>query len=127
MAKRGRSEAATKIDTVVARNIRDRRIALGLTQLQLADLVGVTYQQMHKYERGVNRVSAGRLFETAAHLQVTVADLFIGAQSDAAPIAEVPHARMRLNIARQISLTTDARVLVAITGVLNAFAPDAAG
>ena len=38
---------------------------LGLTQQQLADLIGVTYQQAHKYERGINRVSAGRLFEVA--------------------------------------------------------------
>jgi transcriptional regulator with XRE-family HTH domain len=36
---------------------------LGLTQQQLAEMIGVTYQQAHKYERGINRVSAGRLFE----------------------------------------------------------------
>ena len=41
---------------------------LGLTQQQLAEMIGVTYQQAHKYERGINRVSAGRLFEIARAL-----------------------------------------------------------
>jgi transcriptional regulator with XRE-family HTH domain len=41
----------------------NERIMLGLTQQQLADLIGVTYQQAHKYERGINRVAAGRLYK----------------------------------------------------------------
>src|SRR5437016_3066323 len=61
--KRGRSTAA--IDDHVGGRIRERRIMLGLTQQQLAEMIGVTYQQAHKYERGINRVSAGRLFDHA--------------------------------------------------------------
>ena len=61
--KRGRSTAS--IDDHVGARIRERRIMLGLTQQQLAEMIGVTYQQAHKYERGINRVSAGRLFEIA--------------------------------------------------------------
>ena len=61
--KRGRSTAT--IDDHVGARIRERRIMLGLTQQQLAEMIGVTYQQAHKYERGINRVSAGRLFEIA--------------------------------------------------------------
>ena len=61
--KRGRSAAA--IDDHVGGRIRERRIMLGLTQQQLAEMIGVTYQQAHKYERGINRVSAGRLFQIA--------------------------------------------------------------
>src|ERR1043166_315195 len=49
------------VDRHVGARVRERRIMLGLTQQQLADLIGVTYQQAHKYERGINRVSAGRL------------------------------------------------------------------
>src|SRR5437879_13153001 len=56
--KRGRSTAA--IDDHVGARIRERRIMLGLTQQQLAEMIGVTYQQAHKYERGINHVSAGR-------------------------------------------------------------------
>jgi DNA-binding XRE family transcriptional regulator len=49
------------VDRHVGARVRERRIMLGLTQQQLADLIGVTYQQAHKYERGINRISAGRL------------------------------------------------------------------
>jgi transcriptional regulator with XRE-family HTH domain len=49
--KRGRSTAA--IDNHVGGRIRERRIMLGLTQQQLAEMIGVTYQQAHKYERGI--------------------------------------------------------------------------
>ena len=55
---------------------------LGLTQQQLADLIGVTYQQAHKYERGINRVSAGRLFEVAHVLSVPVSYFFDGLEQD---------------------------------------------
>jgi transcriptional regulator with XRE-family HTH domain len=48
--KRGRSTVA--IDNHVGGQIRERRIMLGLTQQQLAEMIGVTYQQAHKYERG---------------------------------------------------------------------------
>ena len=61
--KRGRSGA---IDGHVGERIRERRIVLGLSQQQLAELIGVTYQQAQKYERGINRVSPGRLFEIGA-------------------------------------------------------------
>src|SRR5438445_7441087 len=68
--KRGRSTAA--IDDHVGARIRERRIMLGLTQQQLAEMIGVTYQQAHKYERGINRVSAGRLFEIARALSAPI-------------------------------------------------------
>ncbi len=72
-----RSTSRTQdIDRHVGARIRERRIMLGLTQQQLADLIGVTYQQAHKYERGINRVSAGRLFEVARVLSVPVAYFF---------------------------------------------------
>src|SRR3954471_18754459 len=48
-------------DRHVGARVRERRIALGLTQQQLAELVGITYQQAHKYEKGLNRIAAGRL------------------------------------------------------------------
>ena len=61
MAKRmtGRSTVGM-IDGYVSGRIRERRIMLGLTQQQLAEMIEVSYQQAHKYERGVNRVSAGK-------------------------------------------------------------------
>ena len=57
----GRSRAQD-IDRYVGARMRERRIMLGLTQQQMAELIGVTYQQAHKYEKGINRIAAGRLF-----------------------------------------------------------------
>src|ERR1700751_3532290 len=78
-----RSTSRTQdIDRHVGARIRERRIMLGLTQQQLADLIGVTYQQAHKYERGINRVSAGRLFEISHVLSVPVSYFFDGLEQD---------------------------------------------
>src|SRR3954467_13647937 len=57
-AGRSRPQA---VDRHVGAKVRERRLALGLTQQQLAELVGTTYQQAHKYEKGVNRIAARRL------------------------------------------------------------------
>src|SRR5487761_567081 len=72
------SSRTQEIDRHVGGRVRERRIMLGLTQQQLADLIGVTYQQAHKYERGINRVSAGRLYEIAQVLSVPVGYFFDG-------------------------------------------------
>jgi transcriptional regulator with XRE-family HTH domain len=52
--------------------MRERRIMLGLTHQQMTELVGVTCQQAHKYEKGINRVAAGRLYSIAQALEVEV-------------------------------------------------------
>src|SRR6188472_3564878 len=95
--KRGRSTAA--IDDHVGARIRERRIMLGLTQQHLADLIGVTYQQAHKYERGINRVSAGRLFEVAQVLSVPVNYFFDGLEEESGRGIS-PRERMCLELAR---------------------------
>src|SRR6516225_1255344 len=98
--KRGRSTAA--IDDHVGGRIRERRIMLGLTQQQLAEMIGVTYQQAHKYERGINRVSAGRLFEIARVLSAPITYFYEGiGEEGSRQIA--PHQRMQLEIARNFT------------------------
>lgn len=61
-----------EIDHEVGRRIRRRRRLLGLTQQQLAESIGIRFQQVQKYESGANRVSASRLFEIAEALDVPV-------------------------------------------------------
>jgi transcriptional regulator with XRE-family HTH domain len=58
------------VDRHVGARVREWRLALGLTQQQLAELVGITDQQAHKYEKGVNRISAGRLHRLGQALGV---------------------------------------------------------
>jgi transcriptional regulator with XRE-family HTH domain len=89
-------------DRHVGARVRERRIMLGLTQQQLADLLGVTYQQAHKYERGINRVSAGRLYEVAQVLNVPVGYFFDGLQNENTP-AVGPRERMCLELARNFA------------------------
>ena len=65
------------IDVQVGNRVRIRRMLMGMSQEQLGDLLGLTFQQVQKYEKGVNRISAGRLYEVARILNVPV-DFFYG-------------------------------------------------
>src|ERR687890_1347453 len=76
----GRSRAQD-IDRYVGARMRERRIMLGLTQQQMAELIGVTYQQAHKYEKGINRIAAGRLSSIAQALGVEVGYFYDGLTS----------------------------------------------
>ncbi|MBT4739787.1 MAG: helix-turn-helix transcriptional regulator, partial [Rhodospirillaceae bacterium] len=73
---------ASDIDKHVGARIRERRIMMGLSQQQMADMIGVTYQQAHKYERGINRISAGRLYEITRVLSVPVSYFFDGLENN---------------------------------------------
>jgi transcriptional regulator with XRE-family HTH domain len=67
------------IDTHVGSRVRMRRLMLGLSQTKLADAIGLTFQQVQKYEKGTNRVSASRLQQICDVLQVQVPFFFEGA------------------------------------------------
>jgi transcriptional regulator with XRE-family HTH domain len=66
------------VDVAVGRNVRVWRMARGLSQVQLASRLGVTFQQVQKYEVGGNRIPTGRLVQLAAILNVPIAALFAG-------------------------------------------------
>src|SRR5437867_10430456 len=111
------------IDRHVGARIRERRIMLGLTQQQLADLIGVTYQQAHKYERGINRVSAGRLYEIAQVLSVPVGYFFDGLQ-DHNSRAVSPRERMCLELARNFAQIPNERHQEALSQLARVLATD---
>lgn len=69
------NDAVDPVDVAIGARIRTRREELRITQAQLAAGAGVTFQQIQKYERGVNRVSAARLLQIAAVLKTTGAAL----------------------------------------------------
>ena len=66
------------VDLYVGGRIRMRRRSLGVSQAKLAEDLGLTFQQVQKYERGANRVSASKLYEIARSLQTPVAFFFEG-------------------------------------------------
>ena len=78
------------IDGHVGERIRVRRTEVGLTQEQLAGVVGISYQQIQKYETGANRVSAGRLFEIGKVMGGGVDYFFEGCELSAPELA-LPH------------------------------------
>ncbi|MEO1966440.1 MULTISPECIES: helix-turn-helix domain-containing protein [Hyphomonas] len=75
------SKLPSGIDRVVGQRIRWRRRELKLSQEQLGELLHLTFQQVQKYEKGVNRVSAGRLFEIASVMGVNVNYFYDGAEN----------------------------------------------
>ena len=89
-----------QVDHYVSLRIRERRIMLGLTQQQMADLIGVTYQQAHKYEKGVNRIAAGRLFTIAQALGVEIGYFYEGMSETPETVAATPQQRLLLELAR---------------------------
>jgi transcriptional regulator with XRE-family HTH domain len=111
------------IDRHVGGRIRERRIMLGLTQQQLADLIGVTYQQAHKYERGINRVSAGRLFEVARVLSVPVGFFFEGINGETGRTVG-PRERMCLELARNFAQISNERHQEALSQLARALATE---
>jgi transcriptional regulator with XRE-family HTH domain len=73
--------SANEIDVHVGKRMRQRREALGISQGRLGRQLGLTFSQIQKYEKGSNRVGAGRLFQIAAFLQVPTSYFFEGLEN----------------------------------------------
>ena len=73
--KRG-PRTATAVDAYIGARMRENRLAINMSQADLGEKLGVTFQQIQKYESGRNRVSAARLFEICKALNVTLASMF---------------------------------------------------
>lgn len=79
---------ANVVDVHVGGKLRVRRKLLGKSQEQLAEDLGVTFQQVQKYERGANRVSASKLYEAASALSTPIGYFFEGLEGSAAEISD---------------------------------------
>jgi transcriptional regulator with XRE-family HTH domain len=80
----GRLSRRQDVDRHIGARVRKRRVMLGLTQQQMAELIGVSYEQAHKYETGINRLSAARLYAIAMALGVEVGYFFEGVRGGGA-------------------------------------------
>jgi transcriptional regulator with XRE-family HTH domain len=120
-----RSNKANETDRYVGARIRARRVMMGFSQQELASMIGVTYQQAHKYEKGINRISASRLYDIAGALKVQVSHFFDDFNADERGPELGTKQRMCLELARnfmsiedethQEALSQMARVLAAPT------------
>ncbi len=82
-----RARRLSPIDLHVGIRVRQRRVLLGMTQTDLADTMGLTFQQVQKYENGMNRISASRLYGLSQVFDVTVEYFFEDMPPDVAGIS----------------------------------------
>ncbi len=114
------------IEQHVGRRIRERRTLLGLTQQQLAELIGVTYQQAHKYERGINRISAARLY-ALAHVLGVDANFFFEGLGDRPAEAVPQRQRLSLDVARNFNRIRNERCRDALAQLCRVMAEGDSG
>ncbi|WP_347310401.1 helix-turn-helix domain-containing protein [Defluviimonas sp. SAOS-178_SWC] len=77
------------VDVHVGKRVRHRRWMVGMTQQQLADKVGIKFQQIQKYETGMNRISASRLWDIADSLGVPISFFFEGLDQRSPIVEEI--------------------------------------
>lgn len=86
------AKSPNPVDQYVGRRVRMRRLMLDLSQTRLADALGVTFQQVQKYEKGTNRISASRLQHISQILQVPIPFFFEGLPPMAKGLKKAPDA-----------------------------------
>jgi transcriptional regulator with XRE-family HTH domain len=74
-------KSTSSIDVEIGTRVRMRRISIGMSQEKLGDMLGLTFQQVQKYEKGTNRISVGRLVDIAKILGVGIDFFFNGIKS----------------------------------------------
>ena len=117
------------VDDQVGRRLRERRKALGTTQRTLGEVVGVSYQQVQKYENGSCRVSAVRLSEMARHLGVTL-DYFFDAVgsppgNQATPELVRNNDKQVIGLVKNFSQISSARERSAVAHIVRVMAREA--
>src|SRR5499426_4582022 len=114
------------LDRLVGRNIRIQRLARGLSQTDVAEKLGVSFQQVQKYERGRNRIGAGRVVRIAAALEVSLLTLFEGVDSVDGPDGASPQALLahpqHLSLVQAFSRVADKGTRRALIGLVRQIA-----
>lgn len=85
MARASGTEGPHIVDRHVGRRVCEKRIALGYNQTDLGQALGVTFQQVQKYEKGANRISASKLWDISRFFRVDIGYFFEGLTSQAQP------------------------------------------
>lgn len=108
------------VDVTVGQNVRLLRIQRGVSQEKLGDALGITFQQIQKYERGANRISSSRLSAIANYFKVDVATLFAGTSHDETATAIVPFSSAAVSVARAFDGIHSPKVRIAIRSLIQA-------
>ncbi len=115
---------AKRVDEHVGERVRQRRAEMGLTQHDLAQALGISYQQVQKYETGANRVSSGRLYEIASKLEVEISHFFDGLEptTSAKPMEHGGKNRSTIELVRNFAEIEDSELRSAVSGLIKSLA-----
>ena len=135
LEKRVPKKQANPIDIQVGNRVRIRRMLIGMSQERLGDLLGLTFQQVQKYEKGVNRIGAGRLFEMSRILNVPV-DFFYegvnaapahpGEEGQGPPVMEFVSSGEGLQLSLAFMKIKDAKVRKRVLDLVKSLAEEEA-
>ena len=131
---RVRKKQANPIDIQVGNRVRIRRMLIGMSQERLGDLLGLTFQQVQKYEKGVNRIGAGRLYEVARILNVPVNFFYEGVsevtgqpgagESEGAPVMDFVSSGEGLQLALAFMKIKDNKVRKRVLDLVKSLAEE---
>ena len=118
------SKTAQKIDRHVGARIRKRRSELGLTQGDLGEAIGLSYQQIQKYETAISRCSAGKLYELAVALDVEISYFFDRAdiRKSASPLTHGSNNRVIIELIRNYNGIDDPQVKASVNSFVRILA-----
>jgi transcriptional regulator with XRE-family HTH domain len=122
------------IDIQVGNRVRIRRMLIGMSQERLGDLLGLTFQQVQKYEKGVNRIGAGRLFEVSRILNVPVDFFYEGvnampagaSEAESAPVMEFVSSGEGLQLSLAFMKIRDTKVRKRVLDLVKSLAEEEA-
>ena len=135
LEKRVPKKQANPIDVQVGNRVRIRRMLIGMSQERLGDLLGLTFQQVQKYEKGVNRIGAGRLFEMSRILNVPVdffyegvnaAPAHAGEEGQGPPVMEFVSSGEGLQLSLAFMKIKDAKVRKRVLDLVKSLAEEEA-
>jgi transcriptional regulator with XRE-family HTH domain len=113
--------SVNEFDRQVGRRIRQLRVVAGKSQSELAQLLGLTFQQVQKYEKGINKISVENLWRLGQHFGVTLAFFVEGGELPGLPERNGEHGRLRLELSRALEQVGSVRVLRGLLALVRSF------
>ncbi|MDI7864147.1 helix-turn-helix domain-containing protein [Rhizobiaceae bacterium n13] len=112
------------VDVTVGRNVRLLRVQRGVSQEKLGEALGITFQQIQKYEKGTNRISSSKLSAIADYFNVDVASLFSGTGSSGQGGALIPFSAEAISVAQAYDSIQSAKVRQAVRNLIRKLSAD---
>ena len=112
----------SKVDQFIGDKVFQMRLALGLSRQELASIINVTHQQLQKYEKGINRISVGRLLLIADALGRNVEYFYQGFNEKRHTKSVTNHQRMCIELSRNFMQINDDKHQIAVNSLVKSLA-----